>query len=141
MKRLIAATKTQLALLLASLFVLGVDVGLRVGGYRRTSRVLVALSPKPDIRIENTRLAYHTARFIDRAAARVNASCLRRSLTLWWWLRWKGLPSTIIFGMNATGGHAWVEHHAYVINDHRDIASAYTVVNDARMSPEEMARL
>jgi hypothetical protein len=61
---------------------------------------------------------------IVEAAARRrlgNATCLRRSLVLWYLLRKEGIESELRFGVRKVSdeiiGHAWVEIDGSVIND------------------------
>ena len=60
------------------------------------------------------------------------ATCLRRSLVLWWLLRRRGFDSQVRIGIRKNGGeftsHAWVEWEGVVINDTADIADLYIVV-------------
>lgn len=58
------------------------------------------------------------------------ANCLQRSVTLWWFLRRRGIVADIRIGVRrASDGaldfHAWVEHHGEVINDRRDLRRQY----------------
>lgn len=140
-RRLFFAFSTQAALAIASLLLLLVDKSLQYKGYRWTSRWLLYTSPTPNPSTNRLSVARQTARLIDRAAARSEASCLRRSLVLWWWLRWKRIPSDILIGVNPTDGHAWVEHHHTVINDNLDVAERFMVLDPSRMSPTQIARL
>lgn len=140
-RRVLFAFTTQIALLLASILLFVIDKSLDQKGYRWTSRCLIFTSPTPTSSIDNLSVARRTARLIDRAAARSEASCLRRSLALWWWLRWKGIPSDIRIGVSATDGHAWVVHHDTVINDKPSIADEFLVLDPSRMSPSQIARL
>ncbi|PJF38465.1 MAG: hypothetical protein CUN55_17205 [Phototrophicales bacterium] len=141
MVSVVRSVKTQIALLAATLLVLIIDISLRYKGYRWTSRWLLRTSPTPDASLNDVLVAWQTARLIDRAARRVNASCLRRSLALWWWLRWKGLPSELRIGMNKIDGHAWIVHHNVVINDSADVAQKFVELDPTMLSPNQMARL
>ena len=98
--------------------VVGLDVLLRVLGFRRTQRLVGALVPLRDCRRgfdprEKGRVA-DAVRALDRASRvyRSGGMCLRRALALWAFLRWRGLTSTIQLGVCRTetglAGHAWV---------------------------------
>lgn len=120
-----------------------IDLALRLTSYRRVTRWLLALSPTPDPAHINQRRARRAARLINSTARLrpFRVTCLRRSLALWWLLRWYSLPSHLRFGVNPTDGHTWVEHHQHVINDRYDIASRYAVLYQDELSPEKMAAL
>lgn len=132
---------TQIALAVATILIFLIDKSLRCKGYRWTSRWLLLTSPNPSYSSDNIVIARQTARLIDRAARRLDATCLRRSLALWWWLRWKGFPSDIRIGVNFTDGHAWVVHHDKVINDSEEVVGRYVVLDPAVMSPAQVAKL
>lgn len=124
-----------------------VDFGLRKMSYRTVGRWLMRLSPSPDQNRFDLHRATSVARLIWEASnfQFFQATCLRRSLVLWWLLRWFNIPSEICIGlsMNATEGqvrgHAWVEHHQTVINDVPDIARQYMILHDNELSPEKLA--
>jgi hypothetical protein len=63
------------------------------------------------------------------------ASCLRRSLLVWWFLRSEGIASTIRFGVQMSSGrleaHAWVEYNGTVINDAANIHEHYPTLQEA----------
>lgn len=140
-RRLLHGFSTQIALVVATTLIFFIDKSLRYKGYRWTSRWLILTSPTPHLAIEDLRTARKTAYLIDRAALRSEATCLRRSLALWWWLRWKRIPSDIYIGVNATDGHAWVVHHGIVVNDRPDVATRYIILDPLRLSPVQIARL
>lgn len=120
-----------------------VDVGLTVFGYRRICRYLLFLSPQPNPSAIQFSVALSTARLVNQVAAQsLDAGvCLRRSLLLWWLLRWRRIPTDLRIGVNLTGGHAWVEHHGKVINDVPDVAAQYSIIYSDRLTPEGMAGL
>jgi transglutaminase superfamily protein len=49
------------------------------------------------------------------------ATCLRKSLLTWWFLREEGIEGQICFGVRLVGqnleAHAWVEYQGMVLND------------------------
>ena len=75
--------------------------------------------------------ALSAARVVSIATGRgpVRASCLRRSLLLWWLLRREGIETSLRVGVNRDGGslsaHAWVEYLGRPINDVEDIAARF----------------
>lgn len=100
--------------------VIGLDVSLRVLGFRRTLRLLELLVPRRLGRApfcpssEPGACRFVTA--VDRAGFvyRPGVMCLRRSLAVHAWLRWSGVESRIVFGVSQERGagmlaHAWVE--------------------------------
>ena len=78
--------------------------------------------------------AQRTARVVNAAARRVpyDATCLRRSLVLWWLLRRRGIDSRLRIGVRkeADGilAHAWVECQERVLNDPADISQQYAPI-------------
>ena len=83
-------------------------------------RVPVYSSPSPEIAILR---AMKLSAIVEAAARRRlgNATCLRRSLVLWYLLRKEGIESELRFGVRKVSdeiiGHAWVEIDGSVIND------------------------
>lgn len=114
------------------------DLSLRTIGYRRTCRWMLALSPTPPTTPYKgaAKRAFAIASTIEGAVKLTGVNCLRRSLVVWWVLRWLGISTQIRMGVNVDGGHAWVEFQNLVLTDRQDIASQYTVLYDDRMLPE-----
>lgn len=77
-------------------------------------------------------LAIEMAEVVEVAARRrlISATCLRRSLVLWYLLRKEGIDSNLRFGVQKAGtkimGHAWVEIDGSVINDDENIIKKFT---------------
>ena len=78
---------------------------------------------------------YKTVKMVESAARRrvSNATCLRRSLVLWYLLRRQGIDSDLRLGVFRSEGefaaHAWVEIDGTVINDDVNFVQKYTVMN------------
>ncbi len=57
------------------------------------------------------------------------ATCLQRSLTLWWLLRRRRIAADLRIGVAQADGelraHAWVEHAGIVLNDDADVGSRF----------------
>jgi hypothetical protein len=140
-RRGLIAIKWRLAFALTAALLNAVDLGLRRTSYRQVSLWLVRLSPLPQPTKADPRHARAIAYLVGKAAAhpRVAASCLRRSLVLWWLLRWWRLPSEIRFGVSLREGHAWVEHHGEVINDAPDVALRFPITYGESLAPENVA--
>lgn len=134
----------RLGLAAAFLGLLIVEGMLRLFSYRRVCALLLMTSPHPDpTRADRARaLAY--GRLVNKAGERLpHITCLRRSLLVWWMLRWARLPSALKIGVK-TGGettsHSWVEHDGIVINDAPEIALLYPIVFSDVLSPEALTR-
>jgi hypothetical protein len=127
---------------LADLFLRAVDLSLNRFGYQRTCRWMLRFPPAPPPDRADPMRANAVAAVFLRAANRRQPpyNCLRHSLAIWWLLRWLRLPSQLRMGINLDQGHAWVEHHALVLNDSLDVAGRYAVIYDERMSPEGIVR-
>ena len=87
--------------------------------------------------------ARSAARVVAIAAGRgpVRATCLRRSLLLWWLLRRDGIETVVRVGVNHDDGsfnaHAWVEYLGRPVNDADDIALRFPAFDqDFGASPE-----
>jgi hypothetical protein len=68
---------------------------------------------------------------VDIAARRgfFQATCLRKSILVWVFLRRSSIQSSICFGVQLKDSqleaHAWVEHYGFVINDGQDVRQRY----------------
>jgi hypothetical protein len=62
------------------------------------------------------------------------ASCLRRSLLTWWFLRLEEINGQICFGVRMVNqrleAHAWVEYHGRIVNDSQSVRSTFRVLED-----------
>ena len=123
MKRWLARWRRRLFIVLAWLVLALIRAALGRFGYRRVYRRLLAWSPQP-APAPDLRRCLVTARLVHRAAQlppRDAATCLHRSLALWWLLRWQRLDSDIRAGVrrgeDGWDVHAWVEHAGVVINE------------------------
>ncbi|PJF27237.1 MAG: hypothetical protein CUN53_04820 [Phototrophicales bacterium] len=134
----------RLGLAAAFLGLLIVEWLLRLFSYRRVCALLVMTSPRPDASRADRARALAYGRLINKAGKRLpNITCLRRSLLVWWMLRWARLPSVLKIAVKHSGGttsHSWVEHDGIVINDAPDIALLYPIVFSDVLNPEELAR-
>jgi hypothetical protein len=75
------------------------------------------------------------AAIVELAARRrlAQATCLRRSLVLWYLLRRQGIDSEIRLGIRKQDdralGHAWVEIDGHIINDDSETIQHYTRID------------
>jgi hypothetical protein len=109
-----------------------IDLGLRLGGFRRCQLALARFSPVngadlPD-RAEAMMLQARAAARMVRVAARYGpyrATCLQQALTLWWLLRRQGIASDLCFGARKEAdqveAHAWVELQGVALGEAEDI--------------------
>jgi hypothetical protein len=111
-------------------------VALRFVGFRRCHSALDRMVHLRRLAAEAPTEALHqrarfTARMVQAAAGTLacRASCLRRSLILWWLLRRQGIESTLRVGVRQgpTGlaAHAWVECLGQVLNDDADVGQRF----------------
>jgi hypothetical protein len=63
------------------------------------------------------------------------ATCLPRSLALWWLLRRRGIAADLRIGVRKEGGrfeaHAWTEWRGTVLNDGDDVGERFAVFQRA----------
>lgn len=139
--------KRQAAYLGAFVLLKWIDLLLKRFGYAGTSRILMRTSPAPKPNIDDYTRARLLAIAVDSAAAHrvVDVTCLRRSLALWWLMRWRRMPAEVRLAFRLkegrADGHAWVQHHGQVINDLPTVAEHYPILYDATLSPEQMSQL
>jgi hypothetical protein len=118
-----------------------IHVALLVLGYSRLRGVMEKLLPLKPIEMhpceaENIQRARDIARIVSIAARHglYKATCLRRSLLAWWFLRGQGIQSRICFGVRKMDrqleAHAWVEYQGIVINDSERVREAYQTLEE-----------
>jgi hypothetical protein len=121
-----------------------ISISLRVRGFRATQSSLQKhFSPQPLAGREPTVETLQpsrvelTARMVRSAAYRTfpGATCLERSLTLWWLLARQGIVASIRIGTHKSGdkieAHAWVEHAGVALNEPEDPHTHYAVFDEA----------
>ena len=109
---------------------------LRFSRYQSVLSTLQRATPLKDRRsgVDPLPEALRTAKLVNAAAWRglYDATCLRRSLVLWWLLRRRGIDSNVRIGARKEAGefysHAWVEYEDTVLNDAPDVRSRYVVI-------------
>jgi hypothetical protein len=108
-----------------------VHIALLLLGYSRLRRVLEKLAPlrasQESVSEARRQSAREIARIVSIAAQHgfYKATCLRRSLLVWWLLRRQGIESQLDFGVRMVDGkleaHAWVEYNGMVVNDSENV--------------------
>jgi len=116
---------------------------LRFRGFRATQAALQNFSvpSKTEKLIDERRASGERAALAARmvnAAARYSpgrATCLEKSLALWWLLRREGMASSVRIGARKTLGkfeaHAWVEREGVVLNEPADAHRHYATFDAA----------
>jgi hypothetical protein len=118
-----------------------IHIALVLLGYSRLQEMLVRIAgllPKSESRsgAENLRQAREISGIVSIAAQHgmFKATCLRRSILVWWLLLRKGIPSRICFGVSMLNqrleAHAWVELEGIIINDSADVRDRYCVLEN-----------
>lgn len=118
-----------------------ISIGLRVLGRQRLMRWLDRLGrsagrarPTEQLLDYARRAAYLT----NAAAGRrfLQATCLQRSIALWWLLQREGIETRLVLGARKVQGefqaHAWVEYEGEVLNDRPDVRARYAVFGGLR---------
>ena len=135
-------SRRERRLLLQSVLLLPlIHVALLVLGYSRLRGAMERLLPLKSIDIsssemENRKRAHDIARIVSIAAGHglYKATCLRRSLLVWWFLRGQGIQSRICFGVRKMDrqleAHAWVEHQGVVVNDSERVREAFQTLEE-----------
>ena len=135
-------SKNERRLLLKSVLLLPViHIALLILDYYRLRKVMENLTPlKPiDKSVSEKAIlqrAQEIAQIVSIAAqyGLYKATCLRRSLLVWWFLRKEGVGSKICFGVRMSEcqleAHAWVEYQGTIVNDSLKIHDQYTVLDE-----------
>lgn len=130
----------QWILLRALLILPLIGLGLRLLGLRRLQNLLARLpSKQPDKfpKLAVSDLAQVHTRLVQSAAQHglYRATCLRRSLALWWLLRAQGIETHLRLGVNSGDrgfeAHAWVELEGQPLNDAQDVRQHFSPFNQA----------
>jgi hypothetical protein len=119
-------------------------LGLRLYGFQRWFARL-----NHSAHLQSSALSPHSSVLIaKRTAALVrlttrytpfHATCLHRSLTLWWLLRRQGIPGDLRIGVRRQDGrfeaHAWVEYQSTVLNDTPDVNQRFAAFDEVIVPP------
>lgn len=123
-----------------------ISVALRVFGYKRVHAMLAAAlrSHVPISGAAALAEAKSIGQVVRLAAKMTGATCLPRSLMLWWLLARRGVEAVLRIGVRVEQGvftaHAWVEVQGRVINDRADVGSLYAPFS-ADMADQRQLRL
>lgn len=121
--------------IMAQSFILlpAIALSLSLFGLPTTQRYLAQLSP---IGVAKTGLAFaevkRMAFSVNRAAnhSPLWGNCLKRSLTLWFLLRRRGILSDLRIGVRRHEGefqaHAWIEYEGRILNDHATVHQQFS---------------
>jgi hypothetical protein len=122
-----------------------ISLGLRLLGLQRLQTVLSRLgSGKKEATNEETALAkcQITARLVSIASRHgfYRATCLPRSLALWWLLKSQGIECDMRFGVRKNEGgldaHAWVEYLGRPLDDSQEVHENFSAFEKKIISSE-----
>jgi hypothetical protein len=120
-----------------------ISLSLRLRGFRSTQASLqkhiasAASSRYGPSDPAKAPLAALTARMVSSAAYRSlgTATCLEKSLVLWWLLGRQGISSSVRIGTRKTGqkfeAHAWVEYDGVALNEPEEAHKHYAAFDEA----------
>ncbi|HEX2914865.1 MAG TPA: lasso peptide biosynthesis B2 protein [Chloroflexia bacterium] len=122
-----------------------VVTSLKLAGFKRTQYWLSRLleSEKEILQEEMAGQAKNTARLVKIAARYqpYRASCLAKSIVLWWLLGLQEIKSEVCIGVSRDKGkfeaHAWVECQGLVLNDSKDVRQRFPAL-ERRMAGERV---
>lgn len=109
---------------------------LKLSGLQRTYTFLSCLIPQPTC--SSSFQLQTTANAVQIAAKYYTwATCLRKSLVLWFLLRRQGIAAELQIGTRFEQGefqaHAWVEYQGDVVGDRRSIREYFTTFNNLKL--------
>ena len=110
-------------------------LSLRTVGFRRTVATMRSF-PKPfaSHRSDNAAAVKWADAIVKVGGRPYGATCLDRSVFLWFLMNQRGLEGRIRIGAAFDGdrleGHAWVEVDGNVVNDAPDIAARFSVFDE-----------
>lgn len=136
-------SRNDRCLLVSSILLLPiVHLALLTLGYFRLKGIIERLTPfqtagsfGPETKVLHR--AREIAHLISIASQHgiYKASCLRRSLLLWGFLRREGIQGSICFGVRRMGqqleAHAWVECKGIIVNDFANIHDSFQTLDES----------
>jgi hypothetical protein len=122
-----------------------ISLALRTLGFKRTQALLLRCG-KPSTRHRTDQpwaaaYACSAAQMVGAAAWRgpYHATCLERSLLLWWLLRRAGIPTDLRIGVRLDAGrlaaHAWVEWDGRPLNVSADVGRRFAAFGQPIIDP------
>jgi hypothetical protein len=119
-----------------------IALALRLTGLRRSQQVLLRfVSRRFALKTRQTETKLAEARRISRLVGVATrhgvypATCLPRSLVLWFLLRREGIEGALCLGTRKEAGrfeaHAWIELAGVVLNDSEDVRLRYAAFDHA----------
>lgn len=150
LRRFSALEWTAQTLFLRALVLLPLmELSLRLRGFEATRSTLRKTLSHPSTQSDsislNKRIALsaHMVNAADRHGL-IHPSCLVKSLTLWWLLGRRGIPSELRIGVRKEGGnleaHAWVEREGKALNEPEERHHHYAAFDAALASLSEEER-
>lgn len=107
---------------------------LKIWGFKRTHSLLTYfLPPQPSLPLSNSPDQLSTTANMVKIAAKYYkwATCLRKSLALWYLLRRQGIAAELQIGTRFEVGefqaHAWVEYQGYIVGDRQRVKQDFVV--------------
>jgi hypothetical protein len=130
------AQQERIQLIQAAILMPLVSVSLRMLGWQCLMKLLARLGqsnkevqPRQQTLDQAQRVAY-----VTHAAAShglIRATCLERSMVLWWLLLRQGIKSQLVLAgrteQSTFQAHAWVEYENVVLNDRPDVRQDFNV--------------
>jgi hypothetical protein len=133
---------TQRQVIEAAIVLAAIWLGVRTVGYGGTRRA-VARAGRSNVKQPHTAtdvlpVAQEWAWAVAAGARAMPlpATCLHRTVALWWLLRRRGIESEIRFGTVRTedglAAHAWLEREGVVLNDDADVGEKFAALKAVR---------
>lgn len=128
--------KEQSLLIQALILLPLVHLSLKLKGMKYTQAILTRLSSSVDNKNEkkeNLYIVIITAKMVKIASKyQICATCLRRSLVLWFLLKKQGINSKLCIGVRQEKGqfeaHAWVEFKGIPINENENLKEMFVTM-------------
>jgi transglutaminase superfamily protein len=109
------------------------SIGLAMFGWRRLKVILQRISSAESSPNEIQQRAARITNAVGRRMP-IPATCLQRSVTLWWTLGRRNIDSRVVMGIRKDKSdfhaHAWVEVDGVVINDQPNLRQNFVVFDE-----------
>jgi len=117
---------------MAYLVLATLDLALRIAGFQRFYRMVRGWRNRP-ARVANSHSIEEVCAAVGRAASWYpkRATCLQTSATAVYLLRKRGIAAELVIGCRRQpfSAHAWVEVAAEVVNDSKQVAESFHVID------------